>query len=66
MTIWILAIVLLAITAALGYTRGAIRMVLSLIGLIVAAFLAIPLAPAVTWAFPYIRLGSCQRCGGGH
>lgn len=44
MTIWILAILLLASLAALGYRQGGIRVGISLIGIIFAALLALPLA----------------------
>ncbi len=40
MTIWLLAILLMASTAALGYRQGAIRVVVSFFGIIVAALLA--------------------------
>jgi uncharacterized membrane protein required for colicin V production len=42
MTIWILALVMLASLAALGYRQGAIRVVFSFAGIIVAALLAVP------------------------
>ena len=45
MTIWILVVLLLASLAALGYRQGAIRVAFSLVGILVAAFLALPLAP---------------------
>ena len=45
MTIWILVVVLLASLAALGYRQGAIRVGVSLIGIVIAAWLALPLAP---------------------
>ena len=47
MTIWILALLLLACLAAVGYQQGAIRVGISLIGIIVAALLAGPLAKLV-------------------
>ena len=40
---WILAIVLLVVFAALGFGQGAIRSAISLVGMIVALFLAVPL-----------------------
>ena len=52
MTIWILALLLFACLAGIGYQQGAIRVAISFIGIIVAALLAGPLAklvkPAVT------------------
>ena len=42
MTIWILALVLLASLAALGYRQGAIRVVFSFAGIVVAGLLAAP------------------------
>jgi uncharacterized membrane protein required for colicin V production len=63
MTIWILALVLLASLAALGFRQGAIRVAFSLAGIICGALLAAPLGehfkplmahaginnPALTW-----------------
>jgi hypothetical protein len=43
MTIWLLALILLASVAALGYRQGAIRVGISFFGLILASFLAVPL-----------------------
>jgi len=45
MTIWILVVVLLASLAGLGYRQGAIRVAVSLVGIVVAALLAAPLSP---------------------
>ena len=42
-TIWILALVLLASLAALGYRQGAIRVLFSFAGILFAALLAVPL-----------------------
>lgn len=47
MTIWLLAVLLLAGVAAVGYTQGAIRVGISAFGLIIAALLAGPLARLV-------------------
>jgi len=44
MTIWILAVVLLASLGALGYRQGAIRVAFSFVGILFGAFLAVPLA----------------------
>ncbi len=43
MTIWLLAVVLLASLAGLGYRQGAIRVAFSLLGILVGALLAVPL-----------------------
>lgn len=47
MSMWILAIVLLVIFAALGFGQGAIRSAISLIGLIIALFLAVPVGAMI-------------------
>ncbi len=47
MTIWILVVLLLASLAGLGYRQGAIRVAFSLVGIFVAALLALPLSPLV-------------------
>ena len=47
MTIWILAFVLLASLAGLGYRQGAIRVAFSLVGILLGALLAAPLSGAV-------------------
>jgi uncharacterized membrane protein required for colicin V production len=66
MTIWILALLLVLSLAALGYRQGAIRVACSLVGIIIAALLALPLAkpfeillksfgvvhPVVLWLVP--------------
>ncbi|HEV8542023.1 MAG TPA: CvpA family protein [Verrucomicrobiae bacterium] len=43
MSLWILAIVLLAIFGGLGFAKGAIRMSISFVGLILGVLLAVPL-----------------------
>ena len=43
MTIWLLALLLLASLAALGHRQGAIRVAFSLVGIFFAALLAVPL-----------------------
>ncbi len=43
MTIWFLAILLVASVAALGYRQGAIRVAMSLAGILLGALLAVPL-----------------------
>lgn len=47
MTIWLLALVLLASLAAVGYNQGAIRVGFSLVGILVAAPLSVPLGKLV-------------------
>ena len=47
MTIWLLALVLLASLAGLGYRQGAIRVAFSFIGIVLGAFLAGPLGKLV-------------------
>jgi uncharacterized membrane protein required for colicin V production len=44
MSIWILAVLLLASLAGLGYRQGAIRVAFSLAGIVLGALLAVPLA----------------------
>ncbi len=48
MTIWILALILIVCLGLIGYNQGAIRVAMSFIGIIVAAFLAMPLSGSVT------------------
>jgi hypothetical protein len=43
MTIWVLAVVLLASVAALGFRQGAVRVAFSFAGILVGALLAVPL-----------------------
>jgi len=43
MTIWLLALILLASLAGVGYRQGAIRVGFSLVGIAIAALLAVPL-----------------------
>ena len=43
MSMWILAIVLILLFAGLGFGQGAIRTAISLVGLIIAAYVAVPL-----------------------
>src|SRR6266850_1129790 len=56
MTIWLLAIVLLASLAGVGYRQGAIRVAVSLVGIIIAALLAAPLAGLVTPALKAVGI----------
>ncbi|HLH53896.1 MAG TPA: CvpA family protein [Verrucomicrobiae bacterium] len=43
MTIWLLAVILLASLAGLGYRQGGIRVAFSFVAIVVGAFLAVPL-----------------------
>ena len=43
MTIWLLAVILLASLAALGYRQGAVRVGFSFFGILIGAVLAVPL-----------------------
>jgi hypothetical protein len=43
MMIWVLAIILLASLAGLGYRQGAIRVAFSFLGILIGALLAVPL-----------------------
>jgi hypothetical protein len=56
MTIWLLAFVLLALFGALGYFKGAVRMVVPLVGLGVGLLLALPLAPLVRPLVPMVGM----------
>ncbi len=54
MTIWILALGLLISLAALGFRQGAVRVAFSLIGIIISALLAAPLAKYVKPMLPHL------------
>jgi uncharacterized membrane protein required for colicin V production len=56
MTIWILVLVMLLSLAALGYRQGAIRVSFSLVGIIVSALLAGPLAKHVKPMLPHVGI----------
>ena len=56
MTIWILALVLLASLAALGYRQGAIRVVASFAGIVFAGLLAAPLGEHLKPLLPHLGL----------
>jgi len=56
MIIWLSAVVLLGLLAAIGYYSGAIRVAVSLIGLFVAALLAMPLSPMLKPILPLVKL----------
>src|SRR4051812_33269385 len=47
MVLWIFALCLMALTALIGYYQGAIRVAFSLVGLLIGALLAMPLAGLV-------------------
>src|SRR5512140_3002455 len=47
MRIWLLALLLLASLAGLGYRQGAIRVAFSFVGIVVGALLAVPLGHLV-------------------
>jgi hypothetical protein len=51
MTIWLLALVLLASTAGLGYRQGGIRATFSFLGILIGALLAVPLGRLVGHLF---------------
>lgn len=56
MTIWILAILLLGLCAVIGFYSGAIRQVVVLAGLVLAALLARPLGPVVKPLIPMVSI----------
>jgi uncharacterized membrane protein required for colicin V production len=56
MTIWILVSVMMLLLGALGYRQGAIRVSFSLIGIIVSALLAGPLAKYVQPMLPHVGI----------
>jgi uncharacterized membrane protein required for colicin V production len=56
MTIWILVSVMLLSLAGLGYRQGAVRVSFSLIGIIISAFLAGPLAKHVKPMLPHVGI----------
>jgi hypothetical protein len=58
MTIWILALVLVAATVSAGYAQGAIRAAFSLVGIVVGIFLALPLSPMVVPVLPLFGITS--------
>ena len=58
MTIWILAILLLAGLSSAGYAQGAIKVGFSLVGILVGILLAIPVSPAVILVLPFFGVSS--------
>jgi Colicin V production protein len=58
MTIWILALILLASGAGLGYRQGAIRTACSFVGIVIAGLLAAPLGKLFKPLLPHIGIHS--------
>jgi uncharacterized membrane protein required for colicin V production len=56
MLIWVLVTVLFVLFAAVGYAKGAIRMMIPLVGLFLGAGLALPLAPLLKPYVPKVGL----------
>lgn len=56
MTIWILALVLLASLAGLGYRQGVVRVAFSLVGIFISALLAGPLSAPVKPLLPHLGI----------
>lgn len=56
MIIWLTALVLLGLLSLMGYYAGIIRVAISLLGLLVAAVLAVPLSPIVKPLLPVFGL----------
>jgi hypothetical protein len=52
MILWILAVLLLGILGLVGFYQGALRVAISTLGLLVAAFLAVPLAGVFRFLLP--------------
>ena len=52
MTIWLFALVLLGLSALIGYAQGGIRVGISFLGLLLSAALAIPLSPLIKPLLP--------------
>ena len=58
MIIWMLALLLLGALGTVGYYQGAVRVAFSLIGLVLGALLAGPLAPLLKPIFPVLGLAN--------
>ena len=56
MTIWLLAVVLLASLVGIGYRQGAIRVAFSLLGILFGAWLAVPLGKLLKPVVPVFGL----------
>lgn len=54
MIIWLSALVILGLLALIGYYQGVIRVAISLVGLFVAALLAVPFSPLIKPIIPAI------------
>jgi hypothetical protein len=54
MIMWIAALVLVVLTAGIGYRQGAIRAAFTFVGLVVGAAAAISFGPMFAWIFPLI------------
>ncbi|HWX23287.1 MAG TPA: CvpA family protein [Candidatus Binatia bacterium] len=56
MTIWLLALLLLASLAGLGYRQGAIRVAISFVGILLGAVVAVPLGHLVSKLLAFVGL----------
>ncbi|MCX6906074.1 MAG: CvpA family protein, partial [Verrucomicrobia bacterium] len=56
MTIWLLALVLMAAAVSAGYVQGAIRVAFALLGIVAGILLAMPLSPLFTPLLPFIGI----------
>lgn len=56
MLIWMLAISLFLVVGALGYLQGALRLVVSLVGMFLGLVLAFPLAPLLSKLIPTVGI----------
>jgi hypothetical protein len=54
MIMWIAALVLVVLTAGIGYRQGAIRAAFTFVGLVIGAAAAISFGPMFAWIFPLI------------
>ena len=63
MTIWILAFVLVAVCASVGYAQGAIRTAFAFVGIVLGLLLARPLAPLTAMILPLFGITSVWVLG---
>ena len=56
MFIWLIATVLVVLFALIGYFKGAIRMLISLVGFFIAVACALPLAPTLKPLVPLMKV----------
>lgn len=56
MTLWILAVVLTLLFAAIGFFKGAVRMLVGVVGLIIGVMVAVPLGPTLWGLMPKIGI----------